>query len=124
MKIFQLTTVTYGLKPSAQLAIRTLSHLADLDGHKYLPEVAIALMRNFYVDDYLQSFHHIEEALEVAHNLNKITQGSGFSLSKWCSNTPEFLQHVPQENRLVAPHALFEDNITIKTFGILWATYR
>lgn len=50
IKLYQLSTVTYGLTSSSFLAIRALHQLAADEGVAY-PEAAEAIIENFYVVD-------------------------------------------------------------------------
>ena len=120
IKIFRLKTVTYGLKPSAQLAIRTLTELADQDGHLYRDEVANALKNNFYVDDYLQSFQDVETAKSVSEQLSQLLKKGGFFLRSWCSNNKKFIKTKNQDEIDLSPIEIFKEDTTVKTLGMHW----
>ena len=120
IKHFKLKTITYGLKPAAQLAIRTLQELAQQDGSQYSSEAATALCENFYVDDYLQSFRTLEEALDVSMQLKELLKGGGFPLTSWCSNSKQFMDHIEEGERALAPPDLFAEDTTVKTLGLHW----
>ena len=120
MKIFRLKTVTYGLKPSSFLAIRTLNELAEQDGKQYDPSAANALKGNFFVDDYLQSFSSLDEAKTTVSDLSDLLRGGGFSLKKFCSNSSDFLSQIPEEDRVLEPQNLFTQDTIVKTLGLFW----
>ncbi|XP_053681566.1 uncharacterized protein LOC128732345 [Sabethes cyaneus] len=60
IQVYELLTVTYGLAPSSFLATRTLLQLADDEGSRY-PLGREALLKNFYVDDFIGGAQTIEE---------------------------------------------------------------
>ena len=50
-----------------------------------------SIFRNFYVDDYLQSFTDADIAFHNAMNVKKIIGNYGFDLISFMSNSKEFL---------------------------------
>ena len=52
-------------------------------------EVFKAIMRNFYVDDFLSSYPTTEKARAVRKELTEVLKGGGFELTKWKCTHPE-----------------------------------
>ncbi|GBP01323.1 hypothetical protein EVAR_66461_1 [Eumeta japonica] len=66
IKIYKLDTVTYGTKPAAFLAIRTMHQLA-LDEENNFPIGAHVVKNNFYVDDLITGAKSADEVTEIRH---------------------------------------------------------
>lgn len=120
IKVFRLKTITYGLKPSAFLAIRTLKHLSEIDGPLYNPRAKEAIRSCFYVDDFLGSFPSVEEAILTVQDLISLLKGGGFPLHKWCSNSKEFLSCLSSKDQVLNLVEFFKDETMIKALGLHW----
>ena len=46
---------------------------------------------NFYIDDYLDSFHTLQEAIKVLNDVTNVLSAEGFRLTKWISNNQQIL---------------------------------
>ncbi|GFX36285.1 uncharacterized protein TNCV_4931981 [Trichonephila clavipes] len=64
VKIFRLTTVTYGTKSAPYLATRSLKQLAIDDGDKY-PLAAEVIMSDVYMDDLLTGADDLESGRKL-----------------------------------------------------------
>ncbi|XP_014297839.2 uncharacterized protein LOC106693668 [Microplitis demolitor] len=85
-----LNNVNYGTTCASHLAIRSLQQLASDEGHAY-PHAAVALKRDFYIDDLFTGTNTIPEAEMLRDELNEIFKKGGFNLRKWASNRPSLL---------------------------------
>ncbi|XP_062704650.1 uncharacterized protein LOC134286956 [Aedes albopictus] len=121
VKVFESSTVTYGLTPSSFLAIRALHQLAVDEGNEY-PEAANAIVYDFYVDDYIGGAPSIDEAIQLQTDLDCLMKKGGFSLRKWCSNRPEVLAAIPPDQLGTNLSISFEisPDEKVKTLGITW----
>ncbi|XP_038117277.1 uncharacterized protein LOC119769333 [Culex quinquefasciatus] len=120
LKVFGLSTVTYGTASAPFLATRTLVQLAE-DEQKEFPIGAKLLKESFYVDDCLCGFETLEEAAQAIDELRGILSKGGFPIHKWCSNSQQLLDLVPKdewEKRAEILHSSV--NQTVKTLGLLW----
>ncbi|XP_057339521.1 uncharacterized protein LOC130677020 [Microplitis mediator] len=117
MSTFILNTVTYGTTCASHLAIRALQQLANDEGHAY-PHAAVALKRDFYVDDLLTGANTIPEAEVLRNELNEILKKGGFNLRKWASNEPSLLYNCDEHP--VTTHMSLDPDTAIKTLGIHW----
>ncbi|XP_062714757.1 uncharacterized protein LOC134291264 [Aedes albopictus] len=120
LKVYQLTTVTYGTASAPFLATRCLVQLAE-DGHSEYPLGASTVKEDFYVDDMLSGDDTLEAAIERQKQVKELLAGAGFPIHKWCSNSDLMLEHIPESER-ESPKALEEQgiNTVIKVLGILW----
>ncbi|XP_062700764.1 uncharacterized protein LOC115269619 [Aedes albopictus] len=58
------------------------------------PRGADAIIHKHYVDDYLDSFRTVQEAVEVVNEVKMIHSKGGFTLRRFFSNVPEVLQAI------------------------------
>ncbi|XP_055315885.1 uncharacterized protein LOC129575819, partial [Sitodiplosis mosellana] len=113
IKSYKMTTVTFGLKNSSFLAIRSLHEIAKIIENKY-PRAAKAIMKCFYVDDYTGGAESVEEALCTYREMKKAFDEFGFNLRKLVSNSTELL-------KCVAGCDKEEQNKSfVKALGIPW----
>jgi hypothetical protein len=121
IQIYQLNTVTYGMKSSPYLAIRALRQLAE-DEEANFPAAARLLRSSVYMDDILGGADTIENVTRLKQELTDLLRSGGFELSKWTSNSKEVLQDVAEEH-LEKPKKIF-DNADgpsfFKILGIQW----
>ena len=80
-----------------------------------------AILDNFYIDDYLDSFDTKEEAIETSENVITTLKTGGFRLTKWISNDQEILSALPSGE--LSPSSInldLEDTSIKRVLGILW----
>ncbi|XP_062557415.1 uncharacterized protein LOC134222287 [Armigeres subalbatus] len=75
--VYELLTVTYGLKPSSFLATRALQQLAVDEGSSD-SQACLALKNDFYVDDYIGGATSIIKAIELRKDLSSLMSKGGF----------------------------------------------
>ncbi|KAJ8032361.1 hypothetical protein HOLleu_25872 [Holothuria leucospilota] len=88
IEVFELTTVTFGDKPSPTAAIVTLRHVVE----EYAPgngRLIKLVSDQFYMDDLNESVDNIEEALELKSSLTETFGKGRFAIRKWQSNAKE-----------------------------------
>lgn len=121
LRVYELTTNTYGLKSSPFIAIRCLHQIAIDEQHRY-PRASQLLVRNSYVDDLSGGADTLGEAREVKDELLALMNSAGYELRKWSSNVPALLDDLPSEH-LETPR-LFNEHTDeygyIKVLGIQW----
>lgn len=79
LKTYALKTVTFGIKSSPFLAIKTLHTLADLERDRY-PLVHTAIKTETYVDDVTTGSDTIKQTIDLTNQLIKMLRGAGFEL--------------------------------------------
>lgn len=62
-------------------------------------DVRDSIEKNFYVDNWLQSFSSPDVATEVVDKLRSLLLEGGFELRQWASSTPDLISHLPKEIR-------------------------
>ncbi|XP_055307905.1 uncharacterized protein LOC129572027 [Sitodiplosis mosellana] len=116
IKEFELSTVTYGTAVAPFLATRTLKQLS-IDGSNEFPIASPVLREDCYMDDVLSGADSVEEAAMLSEQLTDLMKSGQFRLRKWSSNSYEFLNRIPKEEREINSF-----NGITKTLGICWST--
>ncbi|XP_026464135.1 uncharacterized protein LOC113366692 [Ctenocephalides felis] len=118
LKIFKLTTVTYGTASAPYLAMRCLKMLAQNYASTF-SQAAQVLDTDCYVDDIITGADTADELVKIQREVVQLLDEGGFSLHKWSSNCREVLQTIPKESQSSAM-ALFSEADTVKTLGLAW----
>ena len=90
---------------------------------EFPPEVIETVLRNFYVDDCLNSVPSTEEAIRLREDLSELLERGGFRLTKWSCNKKEVLETIPTSDiaRSLVDLDLNADALPIeRTLGIHW----
>ncbi|GBL92711.1 hypothetical protein AVEN_119102-1 [Araneus ventricosus] len=91
VKVYKLSTVTYGTVSAPFLATRTLKALAD-EERKDFPKAADVICSDIYMDDILSGEATIEDAKKLQTQICELFLRAGFELHKWVSNSLDLLQ--------------------------------
>lgn len=118
LKHFRLTTVTYGTRPAPYLSNRTLLQLSDDEKDRY-PMGSEAVKTCFYVDDCMAGSNTIDEAQELADQINKLLTAGGFQLRKWAANDSRILQNISDSDKIESIIDIPSD-LTVCLLGIIW----
>lgn len=115
---YRLNTVTFGVSSSPFLALRTIQQLTSDEGEQF-PLAAEVLRSDTFVDDIVTGVSSVTQAAELKKQLDSILKRGGFSLRKWTSNCPEFLENIPEELRHSQPLSFSEDtNAVVNILGL------
>ncbi|GFX19794.1 integrase catalytic domain-containing protein [Trichonephila clavipes] len=115
VKIFRLTTVTYGTKSAPYLATRSLKQLAIDDGDKY-PLAAEVIMSDIYMDDLLTEADDLESGRKLQVQLVSMLKGAGLELHKWSASNPLLLP----DSMCQVKDLSYSSSTKTKTLGLLW----
>jgi hypothetical protein len=118
---YRLNTVTYGTAAAPYLATRTLQQLA-IQEEARLPEAAVLIKRDMYVDDLMSGAATLTEAIAVKDQLLHIMESAGLHLRKWSSNCQELLDSLPADHIETMTMMPIEDGQSVKALGIVWNT--
>jgi len=116
---YNLTTVTYGTSSAPYLATHCLKKLAD-DIKCQHPPAAHMLKNNFYFDDLLSGTSTIEDAIKVQQEISSLLQTAGFTLRKWASNHPTFLDNIPRELQETQQPLSLDNEDGVITLESIW----
>ncbi|XP_065092267.1 uncharacterized protein LOC135713092 [Ochlerotatus camptorhynchus] len=95
-RCLRVTDLTYGLTLSSFLATRALQQLPEDEGVEGT-KARLALQKDFYVDDYIGGSANVVATIELRKNLTSLMAKGGFPIRKWCSNQPEVLSGIPED---------------------------
>ncbi|GBN61752.1 hypothetical protein AVEN_228269-1, partial [Araneus ventricosus] len=116
VKVYKLSTVTYGTVSAPFLATRTLKALAD-EERKDFPKAADVICSDIYMDDILSGEATIEDAKKLQAQICELFLRAGFELHKWVSNSPDLLQDLSTSSYSFDKG---QDAGPVKTLGMLW----
>ncbi|KZS10201.1 Uncharacterized protein APZ42_025383 [Daphnia magna] len=83
---YRMAVHVFGSVSSPTTCIFALNQTAD-DHRDQYPEAVYSVRRNFYVDNYLDSFDSEDGAVKWARQMKKLLQLGGFNLKKWTSSS-------------------------------------
>ncbi|XP_046555836.1 uncharacterized protein LOC124265089 [Haliotis rubra] len=85
-QIYRLLRVTFGDKPSPDMASYVILHIAEENKEEF-PEAAVVLQRDRYMDDLIHSCSSPEQAVQKIQDLDKILSTGSFHIKEWyCSS--------------------------------------
>ncbi|XP_072934974.1 uncharacterized protein [Epargyreus clarus] len=116
---YRMTSLIFGASSSPSIAI----FVKDLNAKKYEetePEAASAIIEKHYVDDYLDSFRSIEEAIRITSSVRDIHRRAYFELKQWKSNTPALLQALGEQESSQNIELYKAGEQLERVLGIIW----
>lgn len=116
IRVWKLCTVTWGTTAAEHSATRSLIQLS-IDETEF-PLASKAVQEDMYIDDCLSGADTLEEAIELKSQMIELLKRGKFELHKWCSNSPEILQDIPDSKREMTKDMI--DGSPIKVLGITW----
>ncbi|XP_046145860.1 uncharacterized protein LOC123989203 [Osmia bicornis bicornis] len=117
VRVWELSTVTFGVSSSAFLAIRTVSQLTHDESARF-PRASQILKRDLYVDNLLTGVNSLEEILIIRDEIIELLKQGGFNMRQWASNHHHALDNI-SEIILDLDHAI-EENPVLRTLGVVW----
>lgn len=95
-RTFQMKRQVFGLTSAPASCMHALNCAIKAFG---TDEVNARCQRQFYVDNYLDSFDSLEEAVRITGDLKEGLKKGGFVLTKWSTSEPNLLDHFPTNTR-------------------------
>ena len=89
LKDLRMKRLTFGVRSSPYLATQVIQHLAEQHATSH-PEASRAILKSFYVDDYLAGADTLEEAVHIRKQLCGLLKLTGMTLRKWRSSSDDF----------------------------------
>ena len=65
---------------------------------KFNVHVANAVLTKFYMDDYLDSFHSLDESITTIHGITRLLTFGGYNLAKFKSNNRIIFKNLSRES--------------------------
>ncbi|XP_057366140.1 uncharacterized protein LOC130687002 [Daphnia carinata] len=121
---YQTTVHVFGAISSSMSCIFVLNRTAD-DHRNQFPDVADSVRRNFYVDNYLNSFDSEDEVIKPSRQMKSLLQLDGFNLTKWTSSSKTVIAAL-REFGLASPTLDLDlENLPVeRTLGVMWDSER
>lgn len=125
VRAYRLNTVTYGMASSPYVAVRTLQQCAMDNKHVVgdddrAERACNSVLRNFYVDDYLESVDSSDDAIQLADDVDHLLRSGQFHLRKWNSNDGQTVARLSGNQRPAAELAVASDAAVTSVLGIRW----
>ena len=97
-EVYQYLRHIFGAKCAPTCSNYALVRSAE-DNEEKFPGGALAVKRNFYMDDFFKSVKSSEEALALQKQLVEMLKLSGFKLTKWISNDRNVIDCISESER-------------------------
>jgi len=82
-----------------------------------------AIKEGFYVDDCLYATPDLDSAQNLATELRTVLAQSGFTLTKWTSNSRDFIAQIPHEDQAPSVRDLNMEALPVeRALGVIWDT--
>ncbi|XP_041782399.1 uncharacterized protein LOC121599013 [Anopheles merus] len=119
--VMQVMTFGATCSPSCAQAVKN----RNAEEHQLTHPLALRpITRQHYVDDYLDSFFSLEEAIETVEQVRKVHAMGGFLIRNFVSNNSKLRQTIPEEHQLHQSLVdIKEKNQCVeKILGVQWNT--
>ena len=120
---YRMTVHLFGGASSPGCSNFALKRTADDHEEEFRSDIAVTLIRNFYVDDMLKSVPKDEKAIEVVQRTKAMCKKGGFKLTKFVSSSRKVLESVPEEERAkeIKGLDLGQDMLPVeRALGVCW----
>ncbi len=108
LQIYRFCRVTFGVISSPFLLSGTVKyHL-----HKNGSPLALQIANNVYVDNVVIGAESVHDAQNIYSEAKELFQDASLNLCEWCSNSTEFLQSIPEQDKTTPKK--------MKVLGLLW----
>jgi len=119
IQTYRLKTVTYGTVPASYLATACFKHLAETHQEQHR-EGAEAIVRDFYMDDFLGGAETNEKTTELLVQLTTLLNTAGMKLRKWSSNDINLIKSIVPEEDIELSNDFESDSTVKKILGLFW----
>lgn len=117
---YRMTSLIFGATSSPATAIFVKNANAAKYEHTH-PAAYDAILRNHYVDDYLQSFKTEEEAIRTARDVREIHREAHYELRQWTSNSDDVLRALGEASAPTQPSIDLKDGAQAeRVLGLIW----
>ena len=113
LETYHMNRVTFGIRCSPYLAVRSLQQTAE-DFSSPETKEYYHIYNSFYVDDLLAGADDMETAVSLYQGLRTLLLKAGFDLRKWRSSSTEVLESIPTELQEVIPQQNMTDRHALR----------
>lgn len=122
-KEYRMAVHLFGAVSSPSCANAALRQIA-LENKLQFPAASDAILKHFYVDDFLKSLKSESDAASLVQEIQKLCLLGGFNLTKWISNSRTVLQSIPIERQAknVCQLDLQHEQLPVdRALGVTWS---
>ena len=124
--VYRLTRVTFGDKPSPDMACFVMLKLAE-DFKSTLPDSAAILERDRYMDDIIHSCQP-EKAVEKMKDIDEILKSGSFEVKEWYCSSAEVRESMKSESdetkvAIASQPVSIDNQEKVKTLGVGWSPH-
>ncbi len=121
--VYQYRRHIFGAKCSPTCSNYALLRNAK-DNSQLYPEAAVAVERNFYMDDFFKSVESVARAAKIFTKLVDLCKGGKFCLTKWISDNRDVINEIPAPERAASVKVIDEyaEMPTERALGVGWDT--
>ncbi|XP_055632521.1 uncharacterized protein LOC129772999 [Toxorhynchites rutilus septentrionalis] len=120
IQVFMMNVATFGATCSPASA----QYVKNLNAQEFAglyPRASAAIVKNHYVDDYLDSFMTVEEAVEVVKEVILVHEKGGFEIRKFRSNSTQLLWEIGEITADEPKDLILErEGISESVLGMKW----
>ncbi|GBP97480.1 hypothetical protein EVAR_46153_1 [Eumeta japonica] len=120
---YRMTSLIFGATSSPATSI----YIKNFNAEKYRetePEVHRAVIKNHYVDDYIQSFETEQKAIDIAQRVRDVHREARFELKQWTSNSKRLLTALNETSEQKKSIDLHTENSSERVLGLNWNSDR
>ncbi|GBP07108.1 hypothetical protein EVAR_90645_1 [Eumeta japonica] len=120
---YRMTSLIFGATSSPATSI----YIKNFNAEKYRetePEVYRAVIKNHYVDDYIQSFETEQKAIDIAQRVRDVHREARFELKQWTSNSKRLLTALNETSEQKKSIDLHTENSSERVLGLNWNSDR
>ncbi|XP_058456561.1 uncharacterized protein LOC131433958 [Malaya genurostris] len=119
-QIYIMDVATFGATCSPATA-QFVKNTNALEFSQEFPRAVAAILHNHYVDDYLDSFRTVEEAIEVVNEVKLVHSREGFTLRHFLSNDMDVLRGIGELTSDAVKNLFLERDETLESvLGMKW----
>lgn len=116
---YRMTSLIFGASSSPATAI----YVKNLNAKQHEvthPEAAAAIVNKHYVDDYLDSFRSLEDAIRISTSVREVHKKASFELKQWKSNSAPLLEALGEETQTGNLELYKTKEQTERVLGVIW----
>ncbi|XP_045784625.1 uncharacterized protein LOC123880521, partial [Maniola jurtina] len=116
---YRMTSLIFGASSSPSTAI----YVKNLNAKQYEethPEATTAIIQKHYVDDYLDSFRTLEDAVRIAKSVREVHSKASFELKQWKSNSSYLLEALGEKEQTEDKELYKSEEKTERVLGVIW----
>ena len=123
VEVYQYQRHIFGAKCAPTCSNYALFRSAE-ENKLQFPTAALAVKRNFYMDDFFKFVESGSEALELQQQLFAMLKLAGFNLTKWISKEKKVIERIPVSERAPSVKVVKEEIVmpVERALGIIWDT--